>query len=306
MPPASGLRATWLGHSTVLLELEGKRFLTDPHWGPRSSPFRWLGPKRWYESPLPLAEVPSIDAVLISHDHYDHLDHTTLRRISTWDTRFIVPLGVGGHLRRWGVPPERITEVDWWDEVEVDGIRIAAVPARHASGRRLTTRDRTLWAGYALIGAQHRVYFSGDTGLFDAMATIGARYGPFDLTMIEVGQYNRAWPDWHLGPEQAVLAHLMVRGNTLLPIHWGLFRLAPHGWTEPIERVLVRAADVGVDVATPRPGQSIEVDPQTPTPQWWPEIRWQTAAEQPINATVAGDPDERVNLDAWFERFRGR
>lgn len=302
-PPASGLRATWLGHSTVLLELEGKRFVTDPHWGPRSSPFRSIGPKRWYAPPLPLSEVPPIDAVLISHDHYDHLDHTTLRKIAAWDTRFIVPLGVGGHLRRWGVPANRITEVDWWDEVEVEGIRVACVPARHASGRRVTTRDRSLWAGYALIGSDHRVYFSGDTGLFPALEAIGSRYGPFDLTMIEIGQYNRAWPDWHLGPEQAVLAHLMVRGKALLPIHWGLFRLSAHGWTAPIERVHVQAAKVGVVVTTPRPGQSIEADPPTPTTQWWPEIRWQTAEEHPVNATVWGDSDERMDVDALFERF---
>ena len=305
-PPASGLRATWLGHSTVLLEIDGKRFLTDPHWGPRSSPFRSMGPKRWYAPPLPLEEVPSVDAVLISHDHYDHLDHTTLQRIADWDTRFIVPLGVGGHLRRWGVPANRITEVDWWDEVDVDGVTVACVPARHASGRRMTTRDRTLWAGYALVGQAHRVYFSGDTGLFPAMETIGTRYGPFDLTMIEVGQYSRAWPDWHLGPEQAVLAHLMVRGETMMPVHWGLFRLAPHGWTEPIERVHLQADEVGVVVTTPRPGQSIETEPLTPTSQWWPEIRWQTAEEHPVNATVSGDKDERMDLDAMFERFTPR
>lgn len=305
-PPTSGLRATWLGHSTVLLELDGRRFLTDPHWGPRSSPFRSMGPKRWYAPPLPLDEVPSIDAVLISHDHYDHLDHTTLQRIAGWDTRFIVPLGVGGHLRRWGVPADRITEVDWWDEVDIGGVTVACVPARHASGRRLTTRDRTLWAGYALVGETHRVYFSGDTGLFPAMETIGTRYGPFDLTMIEVGQYSRAWPDWHLGPEQAVLTHLMVRGQTMLPVHWGLFRLAPHGWTEPIERVHIKADEVGVVVTTPRPGQSIETDALTPTSQWWPDIRWQTADDHSVNATVSGDKDERMDTGAMFERFNRR
>ncbi len=177
------------------------------------------------------------------------------------------------------------------------------MPARHASGRRLTTRDRTLWAGYALLGKEHRVYFSGDTGLFPAMETIGTRYGPFDLTMIEVGQYSRVWPDWHLGPEQAVLAHLIVRGETLLPVHWGLFRLAPHGWTEPIERVHVKADEVGVVVTTPRPGQSIETDTLTPTSQWWPDVRWQTEDEHRVNATVSGDKDERRDTDAMFECF---
>lgn len=301
--PASGLRTTWLGHSSVLLEIDGKIILTDPHWGPRSSPFRNVGPKRWYAPPLPLDEVPPVDAVVISHDHYDHLDHTTIGRIAAWDTRFIVPLGVGGYLQRWGVSAERITEVDWWDEVDIDGLRIVCVPARHASGRRLVTRDRTLWAGYAVIGDKHRVYFSGDTGLFPALETIGIRYGPFDLTMIEVGAYDDNWPDWHLGPEQAVLAHLMVRGRALLPIHWGLFRLAPHGWTEPIERVHAKADAVGVTVATPRPGQSIEVETLSQTERWWPKIRWQTGTERPIRATDKGDPDVRMDTELMFERF---
>ncbi|MEM6293608.1 MAG: MBL fold metallo-hydrolase [Myxococcota bacterium] len=296
-PPPSGLRVTWLGHSSILVEIGGKRVLTDPHFGPRSSPFRGVGPKRWYPSPLPLEDVPAIDAVLISHDHYDHLDHTTIRLIAGWQTRFIVPLGVGGHLQRWGVPEERIVEVDWWDEVEIDALRIACVPARHASGRRLVTRDRTLWAGYALLTDEHRVYFSGDTGLFPGLETIGERYGPFDLTMIEVGAYDEAWPDWHLGPEQAVLAHLMVRGRALLPVHWGLFKLAPHAWTEPIERVLVKSSDLGVPVATPRPGESLELASVSETKRWWPDVPWQRASEHPIRATKNGDEDERMVVD---------
>jgi len=302
-PPASGLRATWLGHSSVLLELDGVVVLTDPHFGPRSSPFRGAGPKRWYPAPLALEDLPPLDAVLISHDHYDHLDHTTLQRMADWDTRFIVPLGVGGHLQRWGVPRERITELDWWDELQLGEVRLACVPARHASGRRMVTRDRTLWAGYALVGPRHRVYVSGDTGLFPALEVIGTRYGPFDLTMIEVGQYNDSWPDWHLGPEQAVLAHRMVRGKTMLPVHWGLFRLAPHGWTEPIERVLVKADAAKVRVATPKPGQSVEPDASVPTARWWPDAAWQTEAEHPIRATKAGDGGERMDTDALFERF---
>ena len=284
-PPATGLRITWLGHSTILVEIDGHRFLTDPVWGPRSSPLSWLGPRRWYPPPLALEDVPKLDAVILSHDHYDHLDHPTITRMKDWDTTFIVPLGVGAHLVYWGVPESRIVELDWWDRTRVGGIEVVCVPARHASGRTFFDIDSTLWAGYAFLGPAHRAYFSGDTGLFPALRDIGERLGPFDVTMIEAGAYGRHWPDWHLGPEQAVRAHAMVRGRVMLPIHWGLFNLAYHGWTEPIERVLAAAKADGATLLVPRPGQSIE--PQAPPPfeRWWPDLPWKTAAEDPIVAT---------------------
>jgi L-ascorbate metabolism protein UlaG (beta-lactamase superfamily) len=284
-PPASGLRVTWLGHSSLLIEIDGHRILTDPVWGSRASPFGWVGPRRWYAPPIALGELPALDAVTISHDHYDHLDHATITAMKDWDTRFIVPLGVGAHLARWGVPESRIVEVDWWDRVAVRGLTIVCTPARHASGRILFDNDAKLWAGYALVGPRHRAYFSGDTGLFPALREIGARLGPFDLTMIEAGQYDRAWPDWHIGPEQAVIAHRMVRGRVMLPTHWGLFALAYHGWTEPVERVLVAAREAGATVIVPRPGQSVE--PETPPPfeRWWPEVPWKTAGQHPIVST---------------------
>jgi L-ascorbate metabolism protein UlaG (beta-lactamase superfamily) len=284
-PPASGLRITWLGHSTLVIEIDGYTLLTDPIWGERTSPLTWLGPKRWYAPPIALTEMPSLDAVLVSHDHYDHLDYPTIAAMKDWDTVFIAPLGVGAHLEYWGVPADRIVEMDWWDRTEVGGLEIVCTPARHASGRTLFDQDRTLWAGYALLGERHRVYFSGDTGLFPAMRDIGERLGPFDATMIETGAYNRAWPDWHLGPEQAVTAHEMVRGRVMFPVHWGLVDLAYHAWTEPAERVLAAAELAGVDVLVPRPGESIE--PETPRPfeRWWPDVPWQTAAEHPVVAT---------------------
>lgn len=285
----SGLRATWLGHSTVYLEVDGTRILTDPVWGPRASPVGWAGPKRFYAPLIPLEEVPVPQVVALSHDHYDHLDEGTLRRMKDWDTRFVVPLGVGARLRRWGVPEARITELDWWDSVRVGGLEVVLVPARHASGRGLRDKDRTLWGGFAFIGLRHRVYFSGDTGMFPGLADIGERLGPFDLAMIEAGAYNPAWPDWHLGPEQAVRAHQMVRGRVLLPIHWGLFDLAAHGWTEPVERVLAAAGPVGATVALPRPGEGFE--PATPPQRrWWPPLPWKTGAEVPIRATLDGQP----------------
>ena len=286
--PASGLRITWLGHSTTLIEIDGLRVLTDPVWGRRASPVDWLGAERWYEPPLALAELPEIDAILISHDHYDHLDHRTIIALKDKPVTFIVPLGVGAHLEYWGVPKERIVELDWWETACIGSLRVTSTPARHASGRVLLDKDFTLWSGYALTGPAHRVYFSGDTGMQAAFADIAERLGPFDASLIEIGEYNANWPDWHIGPEQAVAAHRIVNGGVLIPVHWGLFNLAPHTWTEPVERVLAAAADAGVTVATPRPGESVEPSAPLATARWWPELPWSRADETPIVSTSDG------------------
>jgi L-ascorbate metabolism protein UlaG (beta-lactamase superfamily) len=290
-PPASGLRVTWLGHSTTLVEVDGVRVLIDPVWSDRPTPLPGVGPSRWYPPLIDIPHLPPIDAVLISHDHYDHLDAPTVRALAARGTTFIVPLGVGAHLEYWQVAPERIIELDWWDSTRVGTTTIVSTPARHASGRMLVDNDATLWSGFAIIGDVHRVYYSGDTGLLPAMRDIGARYGPFDCTLIEVGQYHRAWPDWHIGPEQAVLAHEWVRGKVMLPVHWGLFRLAYHGWTEPVERVLAEAQVRGVVVATPRPGESVEPTLPLVTSRWWPHLPWETATQHPIRSTQIPEPD---------------
>lgn len=285
-PPQSGLRVTWLGHSTALVELDGRRVLLDPVWGERASPFSWAGPRRFYAPLVPLERLPALDAVLISHDHFDHLDEPTIAVMKDWPTTFIVPLGVGAHLASWGVPAARIVELDWWEHADVGDLRIVATPARHASGRApLIGQNQTLWSGFALVGPAHRVFYSGDTGFFPGLTDIGARLGPFDLAMIESGAYGRAWPDWHLGPEQAVRASQLVRAQLLLPVHWGLFNLAFHGWTEPAERVLVAAANAGVAVTIPRPGQSVEPGSPPPLERWWPEVPWRSAEDDPIVAT---------------------
>ncbi|MDQ2644994.1 MAG: MBL fold metallo-hydrolase, partial [Myxococcota bacterium] len=213
-PPASGVRITWFGHSTLLVEIEGRRVLFDPVWSERCSPSHFVGPKRFHAPPLPLAELPRLDAVAISHDHYDHLDYATILALEEKTAAFVVPLGVGAHLEYWGVDPKRIRELDWWEETRVAGLTLVATPARHFSGRGLGA-DRTLWAGWAVIGEARRVYYSGDTAMFEGFRQIGARLGPFDATLIESGAYNALWADVHLGPEQAVAAHQVVRGRVM-------------------------------------------------------------------------------------------
>ena len=196
-----------------------------------------------------------------------------------------MPLGIGAHLEAWGVAPERIEEFDWWEETMVGDVRVVAAPSRHFSGRSLVDRDRTLWASWAFLGTERRLYFSGDSGMFPGFTEIGDRLGPFDVAMMENGAYNAAWPDVHLGPEQAVAAHQMVRGGLFIPIHWGTFNLAFHSWTEPVERLLAAAEAEGVPVAIPRPGESLTLTDPPPVERWWPELPWETAEEAPVVST---------------------
>lgn len=291
-PPASGLRVTWFGHSSTLIEIDGHRVLTDPMWSERATPIPGFGPKRWFAPLIALGDFPKIDAVVISHDHYDHLDRGTIVAMKDWDTTFVVPLGVGAHLEYWGVPASRIVELDWWQKTRVRELDIVCTPSRHASGRHVLDRDTTLWASYAFVGSAHRAYFSGDTGVFPAMTDIGERYGPFDVTLIETGQYGSGWPDWHIGPEQAVTAHGMLRGRVLFPIHWALLGLAYHGWTEPIERTLAATSSENVTVVAPRPGESVEPAAPPPVERWWPNIPWKTGAESPIVSSGMGPTAE--------------
>jgi L-ascorbate metabolism protein UlaG (beta-lactamase superfamily) len=295
-PPDSGLRVTWFGHSSALLEMDGSRILIDPLWSERASPIAWAGPKRWYEPPIALNDLPTIDAVIISHDHYDHLDHDAIVAMKSWKAVFVVPLGVGAHLAHWGIADARIIELDWWQSAHIGALHVVATPSRHSSGRLSPNSDQTLWAGYAIIGPAHRAWYSGDTSFHAGLADIGARLGPFDVTLIESGQYDGAWPDNHLGPEQAVEAHRQVGGKTMIPVHWALIKLANHGWTEPVERVLAAARGAGVEVLVPRPGQSVEPTQHPQIPRWWPQLPWQSAAENPIESTRNGDRSERYDI----------
>ncbi|MFE2598682.1 MBL fold metallo-hydrolase [Streptomyces sp. NPDC059396] len=273
-PPSSGLRLTWMGHSSVLAEIDGRRVLFDPVWGERCSPFAFVGPKRLHPVPVPLASLAPLDVVVISHDHYDHLDLPTIRALASTDTVFAVPLGVGAHLERWGVPADRLRELDWNESAEVAGIRLTATPARHFCGRGLRNQQHTLWASWAVAGPEHRIYHSGDTGYFAGFQDIGAEHGPFDATMIQIGAYSDYWPDIHMTPAEGMRAHLDLQGGrpsgVMLPIHWGTFNLAPHPWAEPGEGTIAAAAEAGAGIALPRPGEPFEpTGEDIPTAPWW-------------------------------------
>ena len=263
--PASGLRVTWMGHSSTLVEIDGVRVLIDPVWDRRASPARWFGPKRFFDSPLEFEELPKIDAVIVSHDHYDHLGRMTIERLAKLDTlkdaRWLTSLGVGEVLRSFGVRSERIDQLDWTDSVTIaGGLKVTALPARHFSGRGLANRFETLWSSFVLKGAAHTVYYGADSGLWDGFSEIGKVYGPFDLTMLEIGAYNVMWEQIHMGPDGAAKAFCeMGGGGLLMPVHWGLFDLALHAWRQPIER-LTEVADVErIGLWSPTPGVPSEV-----------------------------------------------
>jgi L-ascorbate metabolism protein UlaG (beta-lactamase superfamily) len=267
--PAAPLAATWLGHASVLIEIDGHRVLADPVWSDRVSPSPTVGPHRLHPLPTDPADLPHLDAILISHDHYDHLDTATIAQLAaTQDAPFLVPLGVGAHLRGWGVPEDRIVELDWDEAAHIGDLTVTCTEARHFSGRGFA-RNTTLWSSWALLGPRHRVFFGGDTGYTPAFGGIGARYGPFDLTVLPIGAYGDAWPDIHMNPEEAVRAHGDLGGATLLPIHWATFDLAFHRWAEPVERLQAAADERGVRLALPRPGGRVDPGAELPTEPWW-------------------------------------
>ncbi|MDX2547818.1 MBL fold metallo-hydrolase [Streptomyces sp. WI04-05B] len=299
-PPVSGLRLTWMGHSSVLTEIDGHRVLLDPVWGERCSPFAFAGPKRLHPVPVPLAELGPVDVVVISHDHYDHLDMPTIKALAGTDTLFAVPLGVGAHLERWGVPADRLRELDWQESTKVGGLTLTATPARHFCGRGLRNTQHTLWASWVVAGEEHRVYHSGDTGYFEGFRDIGADHGPFDATMIQIGAYSEfwpknhtdsmplpgAWPDIHMSPVDGVRSHLDLQqgdvGGVLLPIHWGTFNLSGHPWAEPGEWTKAAAEGVGQAVALPVPGQPFEPAGVLPVEAWWRGVGYVPDREWPV------------------------
>jgi len=269
--PESKLRATWLGHSTVLIEIGGLRVLTDPVWGPRASPSRLIGPKRFQPVPVPLRALREVDLVVISHDHYDHLDYPTIRQLVKSAVPIVTSLGVGAHLERWGVPTERITELDWWETFRLPGtdLAVTAGPAQHFSGRALKDRNATLWSSLVIRCGDRAVFFSGDTGLTTQYGQIAERLGPFDLVMLEVGAFHPAWGDIHLGPENALEAHRLLGGGVFLPVHWGTFNLALHAWDYPAEVLFKLGPRRNVQLLMPRLGEAVEPAREYGLQPWW-------------------------------------
>lgn len=266
---------TWFGHSAFLLQIEGKNILLDPMFGRAPSPFPAVGPQRFSkELPANPEDLPPIDAVFISHDHYDHLDYGSIQKLSSKVRMFFVPLGLGAHLRKWGVTAENITELDWWEERTFEGISLTCTPSRHFSGRTLTDRFDTLWCSWVIRTDTGSVFFSGDTGYGPHFKQIGKKYGPFDLTLLECGQYDTRWPHVHMQPEQTVIAHTDLRGKRMIPMHWGAFVLALHSWTDPVERVLAAAREVDAVVITPKIGDKVAYKAISyPTSPWWHEYQ---------------------------------
>jgi L-ascorbate metabolism protein UlaG (beta-lactamase superfamily) len=273
-PVETGLRATWLGHSTVLLEVDGAKVLTDPVWGERASPVTFAGPKRFQPVPIPISALPRLDAVIVSHDHYDHLDYPTILELAKLEVPFFTSLGVGAHLQAWGVPAERITELDWWEHAKVPGTElvISAAPSQHFSGRGLSGRNATLWSSFVVRGPKHSIFFSGDTGLTPEYSAIREKFGAFDLVMLEVGAFHEAWGDIHLGPEHALEALHLLGGGKFLPVHWGTFNLAIHAWDEPAETLVRLAPARGAELVMPLLGAPVEPARVGAPSTWWRSV----------------------------------
>ena len=278
----AGLAVTWLGHAGALLEVDGRRVLVDPVWSEYASPVPFVGPRRLHPPVAPLSAVGDPDLVLLSHDHYDHLDRPTVSRLARDSSAmFVGPIGVGAHLRAWGVPGHRVVERDWDGVVQLDGLTLTCLETRHFSGRGLR-RNTTQWAAWKVAGPDHAVYVGGDTGPSRVHVRTGAEHGPFDLTLLPVGAYADLWPDIHADPEQAVTAHRELGGRVMLPVHWATFNLGFHPWDEPVERARKAAAAQDVVLALPRPGQRVDLTgartaadarAAVPTEPWWPARR---------------------------------
>ncbi len=272
-PHTEDLTVSWLGHSTIFLQMQGMNILIDPVFSDRTSPVSWIGPKRYTKMPIEIEDLPDIDIVLITHDHYDHLDYQTIRELDGKVKRYVVPLGIENHLERWHVDASKITNMAWWEEIEINGLTIGCTPAKHYSGRGLTDRYQTLWASWVLKNDEYQIYDSGDSGFGNHFADIASKYGPFDLVLMDSGQYNVQWHDVHMNPKESVDASKILQAKVAMPIHYGSFVLADHPWDDPVEAFTTYAKQNDLEVVTPRIGETFELSNyQDYQEEWWKSI----------------------------------
>ena len=262
---------SWLGHSSILISMENHLILVDPVLEERASPFSWAGPKRFHPSPVTAEELPDIDVVLITHDHYDHLEKSTIVTINEKVERFIVPLGIGTLLEDWGIDLSKITELDWWETYSSGSLEFHATPAVHYASRGIFDANQRLWCSWAIVGKEKRVFISGDSGYFGEFKNIGERLGPFDASFLKIGAFNDkgTWRALHMTPEEAGQQQLDLRGKLLVPLHWATFDLGLHPWYEPIERLVTFSEQESVTLITPEVGEIIKLRGTTNTDHWW-------------------------------------
>lgn len=276
-----------LGHSTVLLKLNGNFWLTDPVFSERASPVQWAGPKRFHKPPISIDELPPIKGIILSHDHYDHLDKAAVMKLAAKTEHFITPLGVGDRLIAWGIPRAKVRQLSWWQSTQVAGLKLVATPAQHFSGRGLNDRNKTLWASFVIEDRGLKVFFSGDSGYFDGFKEIGRQFGPFDLTMVETGAYDPQWPDVHMQPEESLQAHIDLQGKVMMPIHNGTFDLSMHAWHDPFNRISELAGERRLPLATPEIGLALDITRPALDGKWWvPLVEREMAAAEAAAASA--------------------
>ncbi|MCF8357495.1 MAG: MBL fold metallo-hydrolase [Prolixibacteraceae bacterium] len=267
--PDSEVIVTWLGHSAVLLKMNGTVILTDPVFSKRASLLSFAGPKKFdYTHDYAVEKLPPVDVVVLSHDHYDHLDYKSIKKLNKTVKLFFMPLGVGAHLERWGIPAEKMVELDWWETITFNHIEFTATPSRHFTGRRITDRFQTLWCGWAIKSSQSSIFFTGDSGYYNGFKEIGKKLGPFDFSIVECGQYNKYWPSIHMMPEESVKAAIDLRSKVAMPVHWGKFSLSIHSWYDPPTRFFKEANRTGLAVALPEIGKTFRLS-DSPVNKWW-------------------------------------
>ncbi|MCB9063830.1 MAG: MBL fold metallo-hydrolase [Chitinophagales bacterium] len=274
LKPDSISRLTWFGHSAFLLEIAGKKILLDPMFGDVPAPHPWLGKSRYSNGlPIEIEKLPKIDAIIMSHDHYDHLDYGSIMKLKEKTEQFYMPLGVGAHFRKWGVAENRIHELAWWDDIVLDSLKFTCTPARHFSGRGFTDKATTLWASWVIQSPDKNIYFSGDSGYGPHFKEIGKKFGTFDYAMMECGQYNEKWQAIHMMPEETIQAAIDVNAKITQPIHWGAFTLSLHSWTDPIERASKEAGKRNMALCTPAIGEPVLIGQEYPNNPWWEKYK---------------------------------